>query len=331
MTLRVAVAGLAHFHVQYILDELELAPGELELVGMSDPDPANRAAWGAGRESVLFEDRQEMLERTRPDVVAVFEVYARRADAVVDALDVGAAVLVDKPLCTTDAELERIDAAVSRSGGIVSTIFEKRWYAETIAVRRLLHDGVIGRVRQFATTAPHKLNAGTRPEWFFDERYGSIVSDLLSHDLDLFLELTDARTGSLAAWDDRGVDPAHPAWASTCGLLVDGGGVGATMEANWLWPAASPFHGQYRMRLTGERGVIEVDWATHDVLLLTEDSPTRSVPLPPAARPAAQALLALCEGRTPEVDSARSLAVARLGLLAARSARDGSRLAWGLA
>jgi len=328
--MKIAIAGLAHFHVQYALDEADARGGELELVGLADPDPANRATWGSGREELLFEDHRAMLDATRPDIVAVFAVYARRAEIVVDALRAGATVLVDKPLCISLDELAAIEAAVAETGGTVSTIFEKRWYPATLAAQAAIAAGAIGELRQAAFTAPHKLKRPTRPDWFFDERYGSIVSDLLSHDIDLFLHFSGETSGSLASWDNRGVDASAPAWADSCALLFTGSRVGATMEANWTWPDASEFHGQYRMRLAGDQGVLEVDWARNEVVLLTRTEGPRVLELPAGRRPAEQAVDAALSGGDFEVPTAQSLAVARIGLVASQAAREGRALDWSL-
>lgn len=328
--LRVAVAGLAHFHVDYVLEEARRSPELVEIVGLSDSDSANRENWAVDGVP-MYEDHAELLAKERPDAVAVFAEYQVRADIICAALDAGADALVDKPLCTTEEQLAAIEAAAARSGRTVSIIFEKRWLPETLAVKELLESGRIGQPRQFAFTAPHKLKRPTRPDWFFDERYGSIVSDLLSHDIDLFLLLTGERNGTLAASESRGMDPSHPQWADSCGLLLRGDNAVATMEANWLWPAASPYHGEYRLRVTGERGVIEANWARHTVTLLTVDEPEQAIALPSGFRPAADAIASFAEGRPPQVGTAQSLAVARIGLLASRAATQGDTRGWSIA
>jgi predicted dehydrogenase len=326
---RIAVAGLAHFHVQYVLDELAARPDMLDLVAMSDSDATNRQRWAGDFDGPFFDDDVRMIAECRPDIVAVFGVYADRARAIVAALDSGADVLVDKPMCTTLEQLEAIEQAAARSGRIVSTIYEKRWYPVTVAAKELVDSGALGDITLIAATAPHKLNADTRPEWFFrEDGYGDIVADLPAHDIDLALLFTGAQAGTVSGWRSGDHSPEWPGWSDSCAVTMNLGSACATMEAHWLWPSTSEFHGHYRMRLTGTRGTAELDWALNTLTVVTDERPLYQAELLEAARPAAQAVGALLDGVEPEVSTAQSITIARIALLASRSAGSGAPEAW---
>src|SRR5690606_26439043 len=120
------------------------------------------------------------------DVALVAGVYTRRADAVVAALGAGAHVLADKPLCTSLDQLAAAERAAADSGRHVSVVLEKRFYPATLALRRLLADGVLGEPALVASTGPHKLRQRSRPAWFLQRGgYGGIAADLPVHDIDL--------------------------------------------------------------------------------------------------------------------------------------------------
>ncbi|ACQ81592.1 oxidoreductase domain protein [Beutenbergia cavernae DSM 12333] len=326
--MRIAVAGMAHPHAAYVLDEL--AHGPYELVGTSDPDPANRERW-TPQGVPSYADHRELLAAHAPDVVAAFGVYGARAAIVIDALDAGAHVVADKPLCTDQADLDAIERAAARADRHVSVVFEKRWHPVTLAARRLVGEGVLGDLALVAATGPHKLLAPTRPPWFFSaDGYGDLLGDLPVHDIDLVLELTGARSGTVSGIAGRRPLPDHPGWTDSGALVLAAGDVAATIEAHWLWPEASDVHGHYRMRLTGTRGVAELDWARSRLTVLTHEREPWDEPLGPGLRPAEQALSALAEGRAPEVTTQASVLATRVALLAARSARDGGRAErWG--
>jgi predicted dehydrogenase len=59
----------------------------------------------------------------------------------VECLRRGVPVLADKPICTTLEQWERIRAAAASGGGRLATMFDKRFYPETLAAKRLLADG----------------------------------------------------------------------------------------------------------------------------------------------------------------------------------------------
>ncbi|MZD03730.1 Gfo/Idh/MocA family oxidoreductase [Streptomyces sp. SID5785] len=320
--LRLAVLGAAHPHVTYALDELPHHAPAYTLVAVSDRDPALAAAHAGPHRARAYTDHRALLEAERPDVVMVAGVYADRARTVVDALDAGAHVLADKPLCTSLPELDAIEAAAARAGRTVSLLLEKRHYPETLAARRLLARGDLGDLVMVASSGPHRLKRAERPGWFLDRRtYGGIIGDLAVHDIDLILHLSGATAGTVAASSPAGAPfPLHGA------LLLNAGPLAATVEVSWLTPAAAPWHGDYRMRLTGTRGTAELLWARQRLTVVTDsDAPYEAV-LPPGRRPAQEAFTALAAGRSPEVDTAQSVAVTRIALTAQLSADEGGTL-----
>lgn len=317
--IRLAVLGAAHPHVTYALDELAHRP-EVALVAVSDPEPGLAARHAHAHQARSYTDHRVLLAEQRPDVVMVAGVYAERAAAVLDALDAGAQVLADKPLCTTLAELDAIEAAAERTGCTVSLLLEKRHYPETLAARALLDSGTLGDLVMVASTGPHKLNRPDRPPWFLHRAgYGGIIGDLAVHDIDLVLLLSGAAEGTVAGLSD----PAGPDFSLYGAVLLRAGAVAATIEVSWLTPAAAPYHGDYRMRLTGTEGTAELFWAQGRLLAATTDRPPWQVDLPPGRRPAADALEALAAGRAPETGTAASLTATRIALLAQQSADDG--------
>src|SRR5699024_10594324 len=115
----------------------------------------------------------------------------------VAALRAGAHVLADKPLCTSLDQLETIRSAAEESDRHVSIVFENRFSPGTLALRRLLEDGVLGAIAMVASTGPHKLNQDARPAWFLDPAtYGGIAGDLPIHDIDLVLNLAGEQQGA---------------------------------------------------------------------------------------------------------------------------------------
>jgi len=329
------LAGLAHPHAAYVLDEVAASP-DLRLVGVVEPDPELSAAWVSRLGGVpVFDQLEAASAAGQVDVVAIAAPYAQRASLVLEALDSGASVLCDKPLCTDLEQLTAIERAAGGRPAAVSVMFEKRGYPATRAVIDLARQGALGEVALVATTGPHQLRPATRPPWFFDpDRYGTVLGDLAVHDCDLYLLLTGERAGTVTGFArtaadserlDRTAGPDRAAWQDRGAMLVAGRRSAATIEAHWMWPTGSAVHGHYRMRVTGTAAVAEVDWARRRVDLVTADADVHPVPLPVGLRPAEDFFAALREGRQPEVDTAAGVAATRLALLAARSATHGGQ------
>jgi len=315
--LRLAVIGAAHAHVRYASDEVPLRD-DLTLVAVADPDRATAGRYADEFDVPAYDDHRRLLDVLRPDVVMIAGIYADRAEAIVDALHAGAHVIADKPLCTTLAELDAIEAAQRDTGRSVTLLLEKRNYPETLAARALLADGSLGELKQVASTGPHKLNRPTRPPWFLTRKgYGGILGDLAVHDIDLVLFLSGATEGTVTGLVDS------TEFALSGALLLRAGTVAATIEVNWLTPAASPYHGDYRMRLTGTEGAAELYWAQNKLLAATTTRAPWQVELPPGRRPAAGTFDALAAGVEPEISTAAGFAATRVALLAQESADAG--------
>ncbi|WP_427896260.1 Gfo/Idh/MocA family protein [Kribbella sp. GL6] len=309
---RIAIAGAAHPHVGYLTAELDHLPGAV-LVAVADPSRETAERWAAPYDAKVFTDHQEMLREERPDVVMVAGIYGDRGRVTVDALNAGAHVLADKPLCTTLADLDAIEETARRTGRHVTVLFEKRYYPVTLAAREIL--GRLGTIHGVVSSGPHKLNRPTRPAWFFEpEQYGGVLNDLAVHDIDaalLFTGLTSGTVSGAVVGGSYGV------------ATLNGAGAVVTAGVDWMNPAGSPVHGDYRMKLIGTHGTAELLWARNRLVLTTHEAAPYDVPLPAGHRPAELPLQALAAGNEPDITTERSILATRIALLAQQSAEHG--------
>ncbi|MFE7428362.1 Gfo/Idh/MocA family protein [Streptomyces sp. NPDC057545] len=325
---RIVVAGAAHPHVDYVLDEVSRSP-DLQLIAVADPVRELAEKCAAPYGARVFTDHRRMFDEVRADVVVTAGVYGDRGRIVVDALDAGCHVLADKPLCTTLDEVDAIASAARRSGRHVVLMLEKRYYPETLAALELVQAGTLGKITGVLSSAPHKLNRPQRPGWFFDRaRYGGILADLVVHDIDAALCFTGLTTGTVRG-NVAGTVPGTTSFAPYGVATFTGAGVLVTAEVSWMTPAASAVHGDYRMRLVGTRGTADLLWARRRLVVTTDEDATHDVELAEGFRPAQLPLRALAQGAAPDISTGHSLLATRLALLAQQSAdADGTSIAW---
>ena len=87
------------------------------------------------------------------------------------------------------AQLESAREAVKRTGRKYMVYYAERLHDEgSILAGELVQAGEIGRVISVTGFGPHRLGAAGRPKWFFErEKYGGILCDIGSHQLEQFL------------------------------------------------------------------------------------------------------------------------------------------------
>lgn len=119
------------------LPNLARMPERFALVGLADPSPTVREALGRRHPTLrLHADHRALLEGG-VDALVVCTPNATHAEITLDALEAGAHVLVEKPLCITLEDADRIVEATARAHAVVQVGYMKRFDP---AVERLLDE-----------------------------------------------------------------------------------------------------------------------------------------------------------------------------------------------
>lgn len=329
--IRLGLAGIQHPHVQMAADEA-VQRTDVRLVGLAEAEDDRRHRWAQRLGVPAYRTVSELIEAENVDVVAVGAANHDRAGIIVNALERGVHVISDKPMCVTVEQLDQIETAWRGGSAELSMMLDKRSLPVSVAAHRLVESGELGDLAVVASTAPHQLRKMPRPEWMFDrERYGGILNDLATHDLDLIMQFSRSRSGTVSARTGR--SPAAESLGlddhGVALLSLDNGPL-ATVQVDWLSPDGAGFD-DYRTVLTGTAGTAELRFHDGVLLLTTRHEPRRVMPLDPPKRPLAGFFDALRSGRLSEPDGNQVLAVTRLALLCQRSADQAAPLRWDLA
>ncbi len=124
---------------------------------------------------------QDILEDADVDAVVITTRHGAHANQVIESLNAGKNVFVEKPLALTLDEIELIKSAVEKSGKIVTVGFNRRFSPFSIAAKELLNDNT--PIQIIAT-----MNAGLIPEnsWVHDmESGGGRIIGEACHYIDL--------------------------------------------------------------------------------------------------------------------------------------------------
>ena len=143
----------------------------------------------------------EILESVDIDLVASAAIPDERASLGIAVMRHGKDYLADKPGFTTLEQLADARAVQRETRRIYSICYSERFQNRaTVRAGELVQSGAIGRPLQTVGLGPHRLNAPSRPAWFFEHsRYGGILNDIGSHQADQFLFFTGSTSAEVVA------------------------------------------------------------------------------------------------------------------------------------
>ncbi len=266
---RFAAVGLDHSHIFGQIAGL-LGAGA-ELVGIASDDLGTDVAQETMRrypDATVAESPSALIARDDVDLIVTAAVPDRRATIAVEAMGAGKDVVADKPGCVTLDELDAVRRAVAETGRFWSVTFSERF--EVPAVTRageLVRAGRIGQVVQTLGLGPHRIGdkghlagGGGRPAWFYDEaRYGGILTDIASHQIDQFLWLTDSTTAEIVASDvGNFAHPEHPAFQDFGEVMLRSATAQGYVRVDWFTPQGLPTWGDGRLLVLGTAGYMEL-------------------------------------------------------------------------
>lgn len=144
MSVRTAVIGLGDISALH-LDAIA-GVADATLVAVCDTD-ATRAASGEARLGVPgFTDHRALFTQAAPDVVHICTPHSEHATAVIDALDAGIHVIVEKPVARDPQQAAAVEAAAARSSAKIGVCFQNRYNTPAQAAKTLLDSGELGAI-----------------------------------------------------------------------------------------------------------------------------------------------------------------------------------------
>jgi predicted dehydrogenase len=128
-SVRVGVAGGGLIAQIAHLPSLAQLAGRFELAALADPSQTVREALGARYGVRAHADWRAMLSQETLDAIVVCSPNGTHVDIVLAALENGLHVLVEKPLCLSLQDVERICERRAESGRVVQIGYHKRYDA----------------------------------------------------------------------------------------------------------------------------------------------------------------------------------------------------------
>jgi predicted dehydrogenase len=244
---RIAIAGLAHGHLDRIVRLIKASP-DVELVGLFDADPALHALMAeryALPRPLFHGNLNAMLDATKPQAVAAFGTTFDHKAVVQAAARRGIHVMMEKPLAVSVEHGNAIrDAA--RTGKIhVIVNYETTWYPSHAAIWKLMKEQAAGGdIRKMVAMDGHEgpKEIGVGPEfleWLSDpmRNGGGALFDFGCYGANLMTWLMDnQRPLSVTARVQQIKPDIYPKVDDEATIVVEYPKAQGIIEASWNWP-----------------------------------------------------------------------------------------------
>jgi predicted dehydrogenase len=256
-----AAMALDHGHIYGMCNGLTEAGGTLKYV--YDPDPAKVAAFCQRYPNVkAVRHEEEILNDSQIKLVAAAAVTSERCQLGLKVMDHGKDYFTDKAPFTTLEQLENARAKVKKTGLKYGVYYSERLHVESaVFAGQLIKDGAIGRVIQVIGLGPHRLNAPSRPAWFFQkEKYGGILCDIGSHQIEQYLYFAGVNDAQIAS--AQVANYQHPEYPGLedfgQAILIGDNGATNYFRVDWFTPDGLSTWGDGRTIILGTKGYIEL-------------------------------------------------------------------------
>ena len=259
--IRMAISGLTHAHVAFILGRKEKS--DMKLVGVYEPNRelALRLAKAYDFDpNLIYDNLSKMLDEVKPDAVAAFGSIYEHMAVVEACAPRGIHVMVEKPLATTIEHANRMKSLASKYNIHLLTDYETSWYPTTAKSYQLVNDSnFIGSVKRVVIHDGHQgpKEIGCNKEfldWLTDpiQNGGGALIDFGCYGANLMTYLKQGQEPISVTAVTRQFKPAvYPKVDDDATIIVSYPESECVIQASWNWP-----FNRKDMEIYGEDGYI---------------------------------------------------------------------------
>lgn len=244
--IRLAVAGMSHGHISFILKRPD--KGDFELVGVceSNRELTNELALKYHlKPELIYADLVKMLDEVKPDAVVAFGSVFDHLAVVEACAPRHIDVMVEKPLAVNMKHAGRMAQLAKKYQIHLLTDYETSWYPTTAQCMKLaLEDHFVGTLRKVVIHDGHKgpkeIGCDTYfLEWLTDPvlNGGGAIVDFGCYGANLMTALTKGEKPISVTAVTRQFKPEiYPNVDDEATLIVSYSGSQCIIQASWNWP-----------------------------------------------------------------------------------------------
>ena len=276
--LKVAVIGLTHTHVHWILGRPD--QGDIKIVGIVEPNKelAQRYADQHGYSmDIVFDSMEELMADTQPEAVTAFGTIYDHLSVVEFFAPKGIHVMVEKPLAVSLDHAKKMKALAEKHNIHLLTNYETTWYASNHKAYELVHkEKMVGELRKIVV---HDGHYGPKEIGVNDEFLEWLTDPVLNG----AGALTDfgCYGANLTTWLMKGERPQtvfavtqtmkpelYPKVDDEATIILTYPKMQAIIQASWNWPIS-----RKDMEVYGKTGQIIADNGSDMRYRLGDDKP----------------------------------------------------------
>ena len=259
--LKVAVIGLVHTHVHWILGREKW--GDIEIVGIVEPNRelAQRYSEQHGYSmDIVFDSMDALYEQVKPEAVTAFNTIYDHLEVVRFFAPKGVHVMVEKPLAVNWEHAQQM-AVLARTHGIaLLTNYETSWYGSNQKAYEWVNkEHKIGAIQRMVFhhghPGPEEIGVNSEfLEWLIDpvQNGGGALTDFCCYGANLATWFLSGETPNTVTAITRQYKPGrYPEVEDDATIVLDYDTTQVIIQASWNWS-----HNRKDMEIYGKTGYV---------------------------------------------------------------------------
>jgi predicted dehydrogenase len=244
--LRIAVIGLVHTHVHWILGREK--KGDIEIVAIVEPNKELAEEYSKQHGysmQIVFATMEEMIAKTKPDAVTAFGTIYSHLSVVEFFAPRGIHVMVEKPLAVSLAHAVKMKALAEKHNIHLLTNYETSWYSTNKkAYQYIVDENKTGDIRKIVFHTGHQgpFEIGCNKEftdWLTDPvlNGGGALTDFGCYGANLATWLMKGEKPLTVHCITQQIKPGkYPKVEDECTITVTYPKAQVIIQASWNWP-----------------------------------------------------------------------------------------------